>query len=64
MATIQLPKVNQPPAEDPYLAIAAERIHAAVRDLIARGIIDAEGNLLIDEIPPDMREGSGLDFGG
>ena len=44
MAVVERPKVNQPFSEDPYLA-AAENIHAAVKDLIARGIIDAEGNL-------------------
>ena len=64
MASIELPKVNQPPTEDPYLAAAAERIHAAVRDLQERGIIDAEGNRIRQDLPPDMQEGSERDFGG
>jgi hypothetical protein len=40
-----------------------QRLHAEVRRLQAAGIIDEHGNLLNDELPPDMREGSETTLG-
>jgi hypothetical protein len=39
------------------------RVRAENAELQARGLMDAEGNLLVIELPPDMREGSGMDCG-
>ncbi len=33
-------------------------------DELRRSLLDAEGNLLVKELPADMREGSDRDFGG
>ena len=46
------------------IASGMERVHAEIAELQARGLMDSEGKLLNTELPPDMREGSGLDFGG
>jgi len=43
---------------------AGERIHAAFQRLRALGIVDEKGELLIHELPPDMRPGAKRDFGG
>jgi hypothetical protein len=40
------------------------RVQAEGAELRANGVMDAEGNLLVTELPPDMREGSDRDFGG
>jgi hypothetical protein len=37
---------------------AGERIHATLREMQARGILDAEGRLTPGELPEDMRPGS------
>jgi hypothetical protein len=46
------------------LEAAGVRIKEAVRRLQELGIIDATGQRLNKELPPDMREGSDTDFGG
>jgi len=33
-------------------------------EAIRMGIVDEHGNLLKTDLPPDMREDSGMDFGG
>lgn len=38
--------------------LAGERVRAAVADLKARGILDAQGRRINKELPPDMRDGS------
>ena len=43
---------------------ADERAKAAFERLKAQGIIDADGNSIGDELPPDMRSGAKRDFGG
>lgn len=43
---------------------AGERIRVAVRDLQDRGIIDANGNRIRTDTPPDMMPGADTDFGG
>ncbi len=40
------------------------RVRAETAELIARGLMDEDGNLLNTELPPDMKEGSDRDFGG
>ena len=49
---------------DQIIAAGMEKVRAETADLQARGILDSEGNLISKELPPDMRPGSGLDFGG
>ena len=63
--TTGIPHIENPsPSVDPYLKQAGVNIRAAVADLMARGIIDAEGNRIRQDLPADMREGSDCDFGG
>jgi hypothetical protein len=40
------------------------RVRAESAELIRRGLMDEEGNMLTSELPPDMRPGSERDFGG
>ena len=40
------------------------RVRAEGAELRARGLMDADGKLLVTDLPPDMREGSERDFGG
>ncbi len=49
---------------DPYLEGAGERVRAAYLDLVARGIMDKDGNCIRKDLPPDMQEGQDRDFGG
>ncbi len=46
------------------IAAGMEKVRAETAELKARGLMDEDGNLLITELPPDMREGSDRDFGG
>jgi hypothetical protein len=63
--TIPHPKVeNQTPTEDPHYPAAVERVKAAVRELQEKGIIDAQGRRIRQDLPADMREGEDRDFGG
>jgi hypothetical protein len=41
-----------------------ERVRAEGDDLRRRGLLDSQGNLLLSDLPVDMREGSVRDFGG
>jgi hypothetical protein len=43
---------------------AAERIHAAVRELKELGIVDEHGKRVRTDLPDDMKEGADRDFGG
>ena len=52
------------PKHERLLDAAAERIHAAVRELRELGIIDDKGNRVRRDLPEDMREGADRDFGG
>ena len=40
------------------------RVRSESAELQAKGLMDADGNLLTEELPSDMREGSERDFGG
>jgi hypothetical protein len=52
------------PKHEPLLEGAAERIHAAVRELKELGIVDEKGNRVRTDLPEDMKEGADRDFGG
>lgn len=52
------------PKPEPLLESAAERIHAAVRELKKLGIVDENGNRVRTDIPEDMKDGADRDFGG
>ena len=52
------------PKHEPLLESAAERIHAAVRELKELGIVDEKGNRVRTDLPEDMKEGADRDFGG
>jgi hypothetical protein len=39
------------------------RVRAEGAELRARGLMDADGKLLVTVLPPDMREGYERDFG-
>ena len=64
VATVQTPKANQTPTEDPHYPAAVERVKAAVRELQEKGIIDAQGRRVRQNLPPDMQEDADRDFGG
>jgi len=49
---------------DLYYAAAVQNATEAARRLLEAGIVDAEGRRIRKDLPPDMREGSGCDFGG
>ena len=63
MATVQLPKTNERPTEDPHHAAAVERGKAAVRKLQERGIIDSQGRRIRTDLPADMKDGEDRNFG-
>jgi hypothetical protein len=46
------------------IAEGDKRMHAQVQEAIRLGIIDEKGNLLKHDLPEDMREEAGRDFGG
>jgi len=50
--------------DDQIITAGMERVRAEGEELRRRGILDADGNLLVKELPPDMQEGSDRDFGG
>ncbi len=52
------------PKREPLLEGAAERIHAAVRELKKLGIVDEDGHRIRTDLPEDMKEGADRDFGG
>lgn len=52
------------PTYEPLLESVTKRIHAAVRELRVRGIIDEHGNRIRTDLPEDMKESSERDFGG
>ncbi len=49
---------------DQVMETGMKRVSADLAKLREAGLMDSEGRLLNTELPPDMREGSGLDFGG
>jgi hypothetical protein len=63
--TIPLPKArNRKPRKDPHHAAAVERGKAAAGQLQQQGIIDSRGRRIRTDLPADMQQGKGRDFGG
>ena len=58
------PKGDTGRKPDPYYEAAVHNAKEAARRLFEAGIIDAEGRRIRKDLPPDMRPGSGCDFGG
>ena len=49
---------------DQIIDAGVERVRAEGDELRRKGLLDQEGNVLLKELPPDMREDSERDFGG
>ena len=49
---------------DQVLTAGIERVRAEGDELRRRGLLDGQGNLLLNELPADMLEDSERDFGG
>ncbi len=64
MAAIDTPPKKLERLADPYYEAACANVKAAFKDLLDRGIVDAEGRCIRKDLPPDMQEGSDRDFGG
>jgi hypothetical protein len=50
--------------DDQVITAGLERVRAEGDELRRRGILDAQGNVLLKELPADMKEGADRDFGG
>ncbi|HLW76835.1 MAG TPA: hypothetical protein VKS01_07605 [Bryobacteraceae bacterium] len=50
--------------DEQMFAAGLARVRKEGNELRHNGLMDADGNLTIRELPFDMREGSDLDFGG
>lgn len=50
--------------DDQIFTAGLERVRTEGDELRQRGILDAQGNLLLKEMPADMKEGGDRDFGG
>jgi hypothetical protein len=50
--------------DDRVITAGMEGVRAGGDELRRRGLLDAHGNLLMKELPADMRDGSERDFGG
>ena len=60
----ETPKGDTGRKPDPYYEAAVHNAKEAARRLFEAGIVDAEGRHIRKDLPPDMREGGGCDFGG
>jgi hypothetical protein len=49
---------------DQVITAGVERVRAEGAELRRRGLMDENGNMLLKELPADMKEGSERDFGG
>lgn len=49
---------------DQMFTVGLDRVRAEGDELRRRGILDPDGNLLLKELPSDMKEGADRDFGG
>jgi hypothetical protein len=49
---------------DQMFSFGLERVRAEGDELRRKGILDSDGNLLLKELPSDMKEGADRDFGG
>ena len=55
---------NQTPKQDPHYLSAVQRAQEAARRLRDAGILDAAGQRIRKDLPPDMKDGQERDFGG
>jgi hypothetical protein len=49
---------------DQMFTVGLARVKAEGDELRRRGILDRQGNLLVKELPADMKDGADRDFGG
>ncbi len=52
------------PCNDRMFTVGLARVTAEGDELLRKGLLDSEGNLLVKELPADMKEGEDRDFGG
>jgi hypothetical protein len=64
MAMTEVPDSDPPRLDDPFYPEGVERVKAAVVQLQRKGIVDAEGRRIRQDLPPDMRLDSEREFGG
>jgi hypothetical protein len=50
--------------DEQVIAAGVVQVRAEGDELRRRGLLDEHGNVLLKELPADMREGSDRDFGG
>lgn len=50
--------------DDQVITAGMERVRAEGDELRRKGLLDGHGNLIVKELPADMKEGSERDFGG
>jgi hypothetical protein len=50
--------------DDQVITAGLERVRAEGDELRLRELLDEQGNLLVKELPADMKEGARRDFGG
>jgi len=66
--TLETVNFNNPTEVNTFLEQVMDegirRVRAEGAELRAKGLMGADGKLLVTELPPDMREGSERDFGG
>ena len=52
------------PCNDRMFTVGLARVTAEGDELRRKGLLDSEGNLLVKELPADMKEGEDRGFGG
>jgi hypothetical protein len=50
--------------DDQVITAGLERVGAEGDNFRRRGVLDAQGNVFLKELPADMKEGADRDFGG
>jgi hypothetical protein len=50
--------------DDQVITAGLARVRSEGDELRRKGILDAQGNVLLKELPADMKEGADRDFGG
>lgn len=49
---------------DQMFSAGLQRVRAEGDELRRKGLLDSDGNLVLKELPADMKEGADRDFGG
>jgi hypothetical protein len=57
-------QTSRVPRTDPHLSAAGDRVREAAAELKRLGIADHNGKRIRKDLPVDMREDAGRDFGG